>query len=61
VFLGAMIILLLLLAMLHDGLTNSEYAVLKKHLLKQLGKTSDVNDYWSRAAGTAKRYRISFN
>lgn len=33
-----MVILLYLLAMLHNGLTNSDYAVLEKHLLKQLGK-----------------------
>jgi len=43
IVLGAMIILLLLFAMLHNGLTNSSYALFEKHLLNQLGKILHTN------------------
>jgi len=43
VVLGAMIILLLLFAVLHNGLANSSYALFEKHLLNQLGKIVHTN------------------
>lgn len=38
-----MIILLLLFAVLHNGLANSSYALFEKHLLNQLGKIVHTN------------------